>query len=639
MSPLFGEDILAEVARANDIVEVISGYFPMKRAGKDFKALCPFHSEKTASFTVSPAKQIYKCFGCGRGGGVFNFIMAKENVSFPEAVRMLAERAGVRLLESSSPGPGPDPLLNKRQIYRALEWAAKCYEKWLAEAEGETAREYLASRGLGSAEVLEKFRLGFAPAGWDNLLRKARESNVSAELLAAAGLAVKRSDGSGYYDRFRGRLMFPIFDMLGRTTGFGGRILDGPTGSTPGSEAAASPEARDEPKYLNSPETAVFKKGEGLYALPQARAAIEQQREAVVVEGYTDALKAHSMGVENTVATLGTALTVEHTRILGRFADEVVVVFDSDLAGRRAADRSLELFLAQDVNISVVALPEGKDPFDFLESEGKEGFLAIISGAREALEYKWQLVQEEFGARRSIAGQRRALEAVLVTLAKVPSLARPETSLRRELLMKKISNALGISEEVLRAELARLSRGAAIGFHEEEGRNLVSGPSEVGKARWAIERELLTVLVKEPSRLGGQLDGRAPKLGVDPSGPAPQDFVEPAHKELFSVLVRAAAEVQDGEIGGVVALIENEEVSSLAVELFSAAEEKGSLDTIWDGAIAALKRLRESDTYRQHRDAVKKVNNDDEEEKRALRAIQEVRQDVHGFLPPNIARK
>ncbi|MDP6380295.1 MAG: DNA primase, partial [Phycisphaerae bacterium] len=478
MALFFSEDILAEVARANDIVEVIAGYFPLKRAGKDYKALCPFHSEKTPSFTVSPSKQIFKCFGCGLGGGVFNFIAAKENVSFPEAVRILAERAGVKLPEQR--GQRTETSLSRREIFRTLEWAAKWFAKWLRGPEGQGAREYLGKRGLDETGALGKYRLGLAPAGWDNLLKQAPKSNVSTELLLAAGLVVKRSDGSGYYDRFRGRLMFPIFDTLNRTVGFGGRILEG------------AGQQGDEPKYLNSPETAVFKKGEGLYGLPEARDAIEASRRAIVVEGYTDVLMAHQAGVENVVATLGTALTVEHIRVLRRFADEVVVVFDSDIAGQRAADRSLELFLAQDVNISVVTLPQGKDPFDFIKSEGKDRFIEITNSAQEALEYKWQLVQEEFEAASSIAGQRRALDAMLITLGQVPAFARPESSARRELLMQRISRALGISEAVLRDELARLRRRP----REAPGRDqaavdLGADGNIEDPRRGAIEKDLL----------------------------------------------------------------------------------------------------------------------------------------------------
>ncbi|MGB3195104.1 MAG: DNA primase, partial [Phycisphaerae bacterium] len=312
MSGLYADDMLDEVARANDIVEVVSSYFPLKRAGKDHKALCPFHPEKTPSFTVSRSKQIFKCFGCGRGGSVFNFVMLRENVTFPEAVRILAERAGIALRQQAGRGKPQGP---GRDVRKALEWATLFFEGNLRHPTlGEPARNYLAARGFNK-QSLEVFHLGFAPAGWDNLLKAAQGENVPVRLLELTGLVVPRDDGSGCYDRFRGRLMFPITDALSRPIGFGGRSLGDET-----------------PKYLNSPETALVRKTESLSGLPQARARIEQTRRAVVVEGYTDVVMANQVGVTNVVATLGTALTGEHVRVLRRYADEVVLVFDSDEA-------------------------------------------------------------------------------------------------------------------------------------------------------------------------------------------------------------------------------------------------------------------------------------------------------------------
>ena len=333
---------------------------------------------------VSPSKQIFKCFGCGKGGSVFNFVMAKESVTFPEAVRLLAERAGIELKDRAGAEKSAG---ERRQIRDVMEWAAGLFEKGLKNPKsGEPGREYLESRAI-TQETIDRFRIGFAPEGWDNLLRAAARDNVPLEMLEAAGLVVRREDASGYYDRFRGRVMFPILDALNRPIAFGGRAL-----------------GDEQPKYLNSPETTLFHKSEALYGLPQARPAIEADRRAVVVEGYFDVVMPHQVGVTNVVATLGTALTNEHVRALKRYADEVVLVYDSDLAGQRAADRGMELFLAEDVRILIAVVPQGKDPYDFCRAEGADAMRALLAKAGDAFAYKWESVKREFGDGRQPGG-------------------------------------------------------------------------------------------------------------------------------------------------------------------------------------------------------------------------------------------
>ncbi|MBE3133978.1 MAG: DNA primase, partial [Acidobacteria bacterium] len=419
MSGLYSDDILDGIARANDIVEVVSGYFPLKRAGKDYQALCPFHAEKTPSFTVSPSKQIFKCFGCGRGGSVFNFVMAKENATFPEAVRILAERAGIELKRDADADQRAGA---RREIRDVMNWATQRFVAGLKHPKlGGPGREYLAARGIEDATI-EAFQIGWAPEGWDNLIRAAERDGFPLDMLETAGLVVRRDEGTGYYDRFRGRVMFPILDPLNRPVGFGGRIL-----------------GDAQPKYLNSPETPLFHKGEALYGLPQAREAIETDRRVVVVEGYFDVVMPHQVGVRNIVATLGTALTDEHIRALKRYADEVVLVFDSDLAGQRAADRGMELFLAHDVRILITVVPQGKDPCDFCRQQGAEAFRDRINGAPDAFKYKWDLVRGDLESATSPAAQRRALEAMLLSVLKAPSLAQEDLRLQRDLILGHMS--------------------------------------------------------------------------------------------------------------------------------------------------------------------------------------------------------
>jgi len=349
----FSPETITAVEQASDIVSLILEYIPLKRAGKDFKALCPFHNEKTPSFYVSPSKQIYKCFGCGEGGNCFGWVMAMEKVSFVEAVEILAERAGVKIEKSR--GGGETSGVDKERLLGACEWAAAEYEKYLwDDPRGAPAREYLAGRGLDE-EVARKFRLGLAPSARDTLVRAlGRRSRSAEEIMERAGL-VGRGGGGELYDRFRGRLMFPICDARGRVIAFGGRTL-----------------GEDGPKYLNSPETPLFNKGISLYGVHLAKQAALKSREIFVMEGYTDVLAAFQNGVENAVATLGTALTAGHARFLRRYADAVYLVYDADFAGEKASDRGRDIFLEEEVDAHILSLPEGFDPCDYLLERGGE---------------------------------------------------------------------------------------------------------------------------------------------------------------------------------------------------------------------------------------------------------------------------
>jgi DNA primase len=615
LSGLFSDDILGEIARANDIVELVSSYLPLKRAGKDYKALCPFHAEKTPSFTVSPSKQIYKCFGCGRGGSVFNFVMAKENVTFPEAVRMMAERAGIELKDRYG---AQEQAGARRQLRDVLEWATTLFERGLRNpTAGEPGRKYLDSRAI-TPETVQAFRIGYAPQGWDNLLRAAQRDGVPADMLEQAGLVVKREDGSGFYDRFRGRVIFPILDTLNRAIAFGGRAL-----------------GDEQPKYLNSPETPLFHKGEALYGLPQARQAIEADRRVVVVEGYFDVVMPHQVGVANVVATLGTALTSDHVRALKRYADEVVLVFDSDLAGQRAADRGLELFLAEDVRILIAVVPQGKDPYDFCREAGAEAFRALLAQAQDALAFKWALVQAEFDAASSPAARRRAIEAMLAGVIKAPAFAQEHLRLQRDLILGHMSRSLGIPEESLRSEVARLRRTAGRSAAGLETGDALPAPAVKGR-RWAAERELLTALVYRPSRLDEAVAG------------VPPDRIEDTDlRRLYEALLENPAR-RDGDIESIVLGMEDTARSGLAVELFERAEAAqscrdpadtggGPVGRMFDDALAALGTMEEEADLAARSRVARENKTDDTQD---LRAFMEARlQQQDGFVDPAVRRR
>ena len=338
------DDLKLRIREASDIVTLIGGAVQLKKTGKTWKALCPFHNEKTPSFIVNPVRQTFKCFGCGEGGDVFTFVMKTERVEFREAMAILAERAGIAM-ETSPEAAGKAALARDRKlhVYRAQELVQGFFAERLGSPEGKPAREYLERRKLD--HLVEEWGLGYAPDRWDALTGKHATSPKKQRLLVASGLARERDTG-GVYDYFRGRLMFPIHDAGGRTVGFGGRVIgDG------------------EPKYLNTPETPVFSKGRLLYGLDRAKEGIAKTGEALVVEGYTDVIRCHEHGFTNAVATLGTALGPEHVRLLRRFgATRVLVTYDADAAGLKAAERGIEILFEEDSPCGVVTLSGGLDP-------------------------------------------------------------------------------------------------------------------------------------------------------------------------------------------------------------------------------------------------------------------------------------
>ena len=409
---------------------MVQSYLPesLKRKGRGYWACCPFHKEKTPSFQVSAEKDIFKCFGCGEGGDVFSFVQKMEGVGFQESVRLLARRAGIDIPEAGRPSESGDA---KSPLYDANAWAAKLYHKCLTKTHaGKAAREYLLARQF-SAEAIERYQLGYAPGGWDSLLKAARRDGLAEGVLIAAGLTVAREDG-GCYDRFRDRIMFPILDIQGRAVGFGGRVLgDG------------------EPKYLNTPETPVYQKGRLLYLSGRAKMAMRETRKAVVVEGYVDAIMAHEYEMANTVAVLGTALTPDHVRYMHRFVDEVCVVFDGDAAGINSANRSLTALVEGELEARVAVLPDGLDPCDFLQQRGGDAFREVIDAAPDALAFRVRTVTQ--GAESGSAlSQARAVDEAIELVARMPN------PVSRSFALSRLAGELAVPAASLRERLDRV---------------------------------------------------------------------------------------------------------------------------------------------------------------------------------------
>jgi len=367
LSPATREQIRA----ASDIVDVIGSYVTLKRAGANFVALCPFHKEKSPSFNVNPQRQIFHCFGCGKGGDVFTFVKEFENVEFMDAVRRLAERAKIPLEFENSPGDQQSRHLKDR----LLEIHAQLTQRWqncLAnEAAGQAARDYLAQRGV-TAEAIQLFRIGAAPESWDDTVNWARSKNFDLDTVEKAGLIVRKEETGRYYDRFRGRLMFPICDEQGRVVAFSGRVL-------PGDESPA--------KYVNSPETAIFTKSKIFFGLDKSKRAILDAGCAVICEGQLDLIACYMGGVQNIVAPQGTAFTEQHARILKRFANEVVLCFDSDNAGQNAAVRALDHLLASGLAVRVAVVPPPHDPDSYIKAHGGAAFGQVIKNAEGFFDY------------------------------------------------------------------------------------------------------------------------------------------------------------------------------------------------------------------------------------------------------------
>src|SRR5262249_2573315 len=382
VSQLIPEEVVQEVLLRTDIVDVLGDYVQLKRTGANAKGLCPFHQEKTPSFTVSPAKGLFYCFGCHASGNVFRFLMQHEHMTFPEAVRFLAARYGVRLPEASPQQRQQESLSPLYALHQAA--ATFFHECLLHDPVAQPARLACRQRHI-THEMAGRFGLGYAPAAWDALCQAMYKQGFSQELLVQSGLAVvreglrpaptqSRQAQRGAYDRFRHRLMFPIHDRLGRPIAFGGRALE-------------SSEALHVPKYLNSPETPIFHKGRLLYGLAFAKAALRQREQALIVEGYTDVIACHRQSVTHAVGTLGTALTEHHVGLLKGIVKEVVLVFDGDAAGGAATERSIGLFLDAGMRVRVVTLPEGEDPDSFLRQHTGEEFLRHVDEAGSFVDY------------------------------------------------------------------------------------------------------------------------------------------------------------------------------------------------------------------------------------------------------------
>ncbi|MCX6174842.1 MAG: DNA primase [Ignavibacteriales bacterium] len=422
------EQKIEEIRNSADIVDLISGHVHLRKRGKNFVGLCPFHQEKTPSFTVSENKQIYHCFGCGAGGNVFKFLMELKNISFVEAVEEIAEHLGIKIDYESHPSDSQQNELE--ELYELNVLAARFFfENLLKSTDGEEAREYLKRRNI-KQPTQKTFGIGYAPFGWDNFLSHAKENKVDLAKAKLLGL-IDINDKGEYYDKFRGRIIFPIFSPNGRVIAFGGRILEN-------QENAA--------KYLNSPESQIYSKRRSLYGLFHSKDDIRKLDRAILVEGYMDLISLYQAGVKNVVASSGTSLTEEQVQLLSRFTKNIIILFDADPAGQKASLRSIEILLKQDFEVKVIALPKGEDPDSYIIKYGKEKFEEEVSRANNFLEYQTAQFEEQ-GLFEDPAEMTKAIRELVKTLALVGD------ELKRNLLMKAIAKRFNLREKLIESEL------------------------------------------------------------------------------------------------------------------------------------------------------------------------------------------
>ena len=505
------DETIESVRDAADIVDVVGDYVRLKKRGSNFVGLCPFHSEKTPSFNVNPGLGIFKCFGCGEGGDVFSFVSRIESLTFPEAVTALAERLGIQIEQDGQPDDGAS---EREAILHTLQFAARWfYQQLTREPVGEKARAYIAERQI-TPEMVKRFGLGYARDEWDGLLKAATEAHITEEMLEKAGLILPRRDGTGYYDRYRDRLIFPILSHVGKVLGFGGRILE---------------KADDQPKYINSPETEVYHKSKVLYGLHHAKNAIRGREEVVLVEGYTDVIALHQAGVEHVVASSGTALTPDQVKLIGRYARRVIMMYDADAAGVKATVRGIDLLLQDGLAPYVVALPEGEDPDTFVLRYGAEGFEEALRERRQDFVSYLHDRARAKGSLDEPDSRADTHHAIMKLVSRIPD------QLMRESYVQRAASVLGVPDVYLRRAM-QTDRRRTRAREARKERNADAGAAPP-KAAVPMAGPARGPLPEEKTLLRLMLDHGAPMVSFILSRTALDEFSHGASRDLAAALV------------------------------------------------------------------------------------------------------
>lgn len=601
MSHSFDDGVKERIREAIDIVELVSQYVPLKRSGRNFVGRCPWHDDSRPSLQVNPVRQTFKCWVCDIGGDVFAFVMKMENVDFKEALEILADKAGVTLpkksgkkiflkqrpdpvevgnvddAEPNRPGPGAPKEITKQALFSAVDWLAGTYHQALLKLdEAEAARKYLDERGLGPEEI-ETFQIGYAPmqAGW--LADKVKRIPERMQILEIVGNLLPPSpDGERYgggsagtTDRFRGRVLFPIRDTQNRTVAFGGRVIPGGPLNSPA-------------KYLNSPETPLFSKQRMLYGLDLARHRMKDTRRALIMEGYTDCIVAHKYGFRDAVAVLGTALGPEHIRILKRFADKMILVLDGDEAGRKRADQVLELFVAQGVDMSVLTLPAGMDPADFLQEHGAEAFeLLLETETVDALEHAFRSATAQVDLEHDIIGSSNALDSILGIIAQAPvrgTATDDPVRIRLEKTIQNLSHRFLVTEQQIRQRLKEKRRRLESRPAPSAAENRPEHPDaeQDGPGWWktpelmpdALEREMLELWLADPTA-----------IYLFWETVPPERCRSPVTRAIYETCNRLIEQNKPASFDRLIVAMDDPKMKSFLVELDESGREKRHVDT------------------------------------------------------------
>ncbi len=521
--PRIPESVIDQVRVSVDIVDVVGDHVALTRRGKNFIGLCPFHDDSKPSFNVSQEKQIYKCFACGAGGNIFTFLRDMENISFVEAVRKLADRVGIALPDAKPENPQQQKVFD--QLYRANELAVKYFHHLLTRDDrASDARAYLKDRGI-TRDMIDAFAIGYALDQWDGFFQVATRRGFSPQSLERAGLVLGNQSGSGFYDRFRNRITFPIYAATGRAVAFGARSLD------PGARA----------KYINSPETPVYNKSATLYGLWHNRDAIRNVGTALVVEGYMDLIALAQCGIENTAASSGTALTLDHARLLRRYASKTILIFDGDAAGATAATRGIGSLFEVGLEVRVVTLPEDHDPDSYVRAHGADGFLHLIEKAAPALDF----LMQQFATRDdllTIDGKTRAAHALAELIGRVKDTAR------KQFLIKDVAEKLGIGEEAFIRVVQTQRRSARPQNGQTE--------PEPYDARPRSERELITLMMQHPET-ADKVFHKIP----------PDSFTNSAYRQIATLMARNRQQKKTTEATHLIDQCGDDRLSRILTEL------------------------------------------------------------------------
>ncbi|MDG2385530.1 MAG: DNA primase [Pirellulaceae bacterium] len=599
------EDLKERVRQSVDICELVGEQIELIRQGQGFVGLCPWHNDSRPSLQVNPERQTWKCWVCDVGGDAFSFVMQREGVGFREALAMLAERAGISLQASNHPQPAPGSPDDKQTLYQAMAWASEQFHRYLLESkEAATAREYLQQRHITS-ESIAQFQIGFSPPDWRWLLTRAEVTPFSPQVLEAVGLILKSQRTNNWYDRFRGRVLFPIRDTQRRAIAIGGRIL---------------PELTDDKtaKYINSPETRLFSKSEQLYGLDLARDAITKQRSIVITEGYTDVVIVQQHGFENVVAVLGTALGPRHIQLIKRYADSITLLLDGDTAGQRRTNEILDLFVTSQVDLRIATLPAGLDPCDFVIDQGAAALQALLDSSQDAWDHKITLETAGLDPIRDTHRANRALESLLAVMAKAPGTqADTAQRLREQQLLNRLSRQFQIEESQLRDRLhdARQQQRPRL--------NSPDKPMETPIARsyqlQPVEQELLELLLRHPEAVPSVLEAiRADQLTSDIA------------KLIFTRFEQLQTANVTPTFERLLLSFDEPEVKTLLVTLDEAAASKNisePADVVSD-LIKVFERRQLEDTLRQGQAALESSNLDQDQAMDLLKDMLRKRQEL-----------